>query len=110
MVKMQQPILWMMVIFLTIAIVVCLSLEIYMGALFFFGVPDLLAIGLLIACQHRVSQASVTPDTTFVHPSKITIVSGVPTSLVETKSVHPSRSVHPSLVKLDVETTCETKY
>ena len=108
MVKMQQPNLWMMVIFLTIAIVVCLSLEIYMGALFFFGV--LLAIGLLIACQHRVSQASVTPDTTFVHPSKITIVSGVPTSLVETKSVHPSRSVHPSLVKLDVETTCETKY
>lgn len=110
MVKMQQPILWMMVIFLTIAIVVCLSLEIYMGALFFFGVPDLLAIGLLIACQHRVSQASVTPDTTFVHPSKITIVSGVPTSLVETKSVHPYQSVHPSLVKLDVETTCETKY
>lgn len=68
--------------------VVCLALELYVGALFIFGVT--LVIGFLIAYTHRrVSRptAAVNPDTTFVHPSQIRIVSVPTESKGETKAV-----------------------
>ena len=75
------------VILLTIAMVVCLALELYVGALFIFGAT--LVIVFLFAYTHRVSPptAVVNPDTTFVHPSQITIVSVPTESKGETKEV-----------------------
>ena len=73
------------VILLTIAMVVCLALELYMGALFILCVT--LTIGFLIAYTHRAPTASVNPDISFVHPSQITIVSVPTESKGETKEV-----------------------
>ena len=64
--------------------VVCLALELYVGALFIFGVT--LVIGFLFAYKHRVSP-SINPDITFVHPSQITIVSVPTESKGESKEV-----------------------
>ncbi len=55
------------VILLMIATIVCLYLELYTGAIFIFVIT--LVIGLVIAYMNRIT------DTTFVHPSEITIVS-----------------------------------
>jgi len=102
MANMSSKYLWLSVcsiISLIIAMIVSLYLEIYTATLISFGL--ILVIGLVIAYINRIVQ-SVVPvgqsDTTFVNPSRITIVS------VPTKSESKGETKEVKVEEINIET------